>query len=69
VPRRRALRDRERSIAYAYPPLDVELDTSVEIDLFRDRVPGVVTREPLYDPGSDPATRATREAKPPERPG
>jgi glycine cleavage system aminomethyltransferase T len=40
----------ERSIAYAYLPADVPLDTAVEIDIFGRWVPGLVTREPLYDP-------------------
>ncbi len=40
----------ERSIAYAHLPAEVELDTAVEIDVFGEWVPGVVTREPLFDP-------------------
>jgi glycine cleavage system aminomethyltransferase T/glycine/D-amino acid oxidase-like deaminating enzyme len=40
----------ERSIAYAYLPADVPLDTAVEIDIFGRWVPGLVTREPLFDP-------------------
>jgi glycine cleavage system aminomethyltransferase T/glycine/D-amino acid oxidase-like deaminating enzyme len=40
----------ERSIAYAYLPPDVELDTAVELDIFGRWVPGTVTREPLFDP-------------------
>ncbi len=40
----------ERSIAYAYLPADVPLDTAVEIDIFGRWVPGIVTREPLFDP-------------------
>jgi glycine cleavage system aminomethyltransferase T/glycine/D-amino acid oxidase-like deaminating enzyme len=40
----------ERSIAYAYVPAEVELDTAVEVDIFGRWVPGTVTREPLFDP-------------------
>jgi 4-methylaminobutanoate oxidase (formaldehyde-forming) len=40
----------ERSIAYAYVPAEVELDTAVEVDIFGKWVPGTVTREPLFDP-------------------
>jgi glycine cleavage system aminomethyltransferase T/glycine/D-amino acid oxidase-like deaminating enzyme len=40
----------ERSIAYAYMPAEVELDTAVEVDIFGRWVPGTVTREPLFDP-------------------
>ena len=40
----------ERSIAYAYVPAEVELGTSVEIDIFGQWVPGMVTEEPLFDP-------------------
>ena len=40
----------ERSIAYAYLPADVELDTAVEVDIFGQWVAGVVAREPLFDP-------------------
>jgi glycine cleavage system aminomethyltransferase T len=34
----------ERSIAYAYVPAEVELDTAVEVDIFGKWVPGTVTR-------------------------
>ncbi len=40
----------ERSIAYAYLPADVPLDTAVAVDIFGRWVPGLVTREPLFDP-------------------
>jgi glycine cleavage system aminomethyltransferase T/glycine/D-amino acid oxidase-like deaminating enzyme len=40
----------ERSIAYAYMPAAVELDTAVEVDIFGRWVPASVTREPLFDP-------------------
>jgi 4-methylaminobutanoate oxidase (formaldehyde-forming) len=40
-----------RSIAYAYLPMVAgELGTLVEVELFGERVPGVVAKEPLYDP-------------------
>jgi len=42
-----------RSIAYAYLPPEVELDTRVEVDVFGAWVAGTVTREPLYDPRSE----------------
>ena len=42
-----------RSIAYAYLPPDVALETRVEVDVFGTWVPGTVTREPLYDPRSE----------------
>jgi glycine cleavage system aminomethyltransferase T/glycine/D-amino acid oxidase-like deaminating enzyme len=40
----------ERSIAYAYLPTEVELETAVEVDIFGVWVPGVLAREPLFDP-------------------
>ncbi len=40
----------ERSIAYAYLPADVPLETAVEVDIFGQWVAGVVAREPLFDP-------------------
>ncbi len=40
----------ERSIAYAYLPVGVELGSAVEIDIFGEWVPGVLAREPLFDP-------------------
>ncbi len=43
----------ERSIAYAYLPAEVALDTRVEIDIFGEWVAGVLTREPLYDPAGE----------------
>jgi len=38
-----------RSIAYAYLPSTVELDSAVEIDIFGVWVAGTVSREPLFD--------------------
>jgi glycine cleavage system aminomethyltransferase T/glycine/D-amino acid oxidase-like deaminating enzyme len=40
----------ERSIAYAYLPAEIPLDTAVAVDIFGRWVPGLVTREPLFDP-------------------
>jgi glycine cleavage system aminomethyltransferase T/glycine/D-amino acid oxidase-like deaminating enzyme len=40
----------ECSIAYAYVPAEVELGTSVEVDIFGQWVTGIVTHEPLFDP-------------------
>ena len=40
----------ERSIAYAYLPLDHDVGTAVEVDIFGRWVAGEVAREPLYDP-------------------
>jgi glycine cleavage system aminomethyltransferase T/glycine/D-amino acid oxidase-like deaminating enzyme len=43
-----------RSIAYAYLPVAAgEPGTKVEVGVFGTWVPGVVTREPLYDPSGD----------------
>jgi 4-methylaminobutanoate oxidase (formaldehyde-forming) len=42
-----------RSIAYAYLPAEVAMDTAVEVDIFGRWVGGQVTREPLVDPGGD----------------
>jgi glycine cleavage system aminomethyltransferase T len=43
-----------RSIAYAYLPVAAgEPGTKVEVGVFGAWVPGVVTREPLYDPSGD----------------
>lgn len=40
-----------RSIAYAYLPTGVaEVGTAVDVEVFGDRVPGIVAREPLFDP-------------------
>ncbi|MFL5830938.1 MAG: FAD-dependent oxidoreductase [Solirubrobacteraceae bacterium] len=54
----------ERSIAYAYLPPEVEIGTSVEVDIFGQWVPGEVMREPLFDPAGErvrgrPAVSAT----------
>ncbi|HXR27145.1 MAG TPA: FAD-dependent oxidoreductase [Candidatus Baltobacteraceae bacterium] len=43
----------ERSIAYAYlPAAHAGIGTRVEVDVFGTWVGGVVSREPLYDPGN-----------------
>jgi glycine cleavage system aminomethyltransferase T/glycine/D-amino acid oxidase-like deaminating enzyme len=40
-----------RSIAYAYLPVaDAGIGTEVEVEIFGEWVPGVVERDPLYDP-------------------
>jgi glycine cleavage system aminomethyltransferase T len=40
----------ERSIAYAYLPVEFAEDTAVEIDIFGEWVAGTVAAEPLFDP-------------------
>jgi 4-methylaminobutanoate oxidase (formaldehyde-forming) len=40
----------ERSIAYAYVPVEIEVGTEVEIDVFGRSVRGEIVREPLFDP-------------------
>jgi glycine cleavage system aminomethyltransferase T/glycine/D-amino acid oxidase-like deaminating enzyme len=40
----------ERSIAYAYLPADVQLGTTVEVDIFGRWVTGELVEEPLWDP-------------------
>ncbi|HUY58831.1 MAG TPA: FAD-dependent oxidoreductase [Solirubrobacteraceae bacterium] len=40
----------ERSIAYAYLPPEVDVGSSVELDIFGEWVAGEVAAEPLYDP-------------------
>ncbi len=40
----------ERSIAYAYLPAFIEVDTAIEVDIFGEWVAGEVAREPLFDP-------------------
>ncbi len=40
----------ERSIAYASLPVEVALETAVEVDIFGKWTAGVVAREPLWDP-------------------
>jgi 4-methylaminobutanoate oxidase (formaldehyde-forming) len=40
----------ERSIAYAYLPVEVEVGAAVEVDIFGQWVEAEVTREPLFDP-------------------
>jgi 4-methylaminobutanoate oxidase (formaldehyde-forming) len=40
----------ERSIAYAYLPVDVEIGAEVQIDIFGRWVAGEVAAEPLFDP-------------------
>jgi glycine cleavage system aminomethyltransferase T/glycine/D-amino acid oxidase-like deaminating enzyme len=43
----------ERSIAYAYLPVDVEIGAAVEVDVFGTWVAGEVAREPLFDPAGE----------------
>ncbi len=40
----------ERSIAYAYLPVEIAAGAEVVIDIFGRLVPGEVVREPLFDP-------------------
>jgi 4-methylaminobutanoate oxidase (formaldehyde-forming) len=40
----------ETSIAYAYLPSEHGVGTEVDVELFGERVPGVVVEEPLFDP-------------------
>jgi 4-methylaminobutanoate oxidase (formaldehyde-forming) len=47
----------ERSIAYAYVPAEIELGTTVEVDIFGRWVPGELTREPLFDPKGERVRR------------
>ncbi|MCW3026036.1 MAG: FAD-dependent oxidoreductase [Solirubrobacterales bacterium] len=42
-----------RSIAYAYLPVEVEVGSRVEIDIFGEWVAGEVVKEPLFDPKGD----------------
>jgi glycine cleavage system aminomethyltransferase T/glycine/D-amino acid oxidase-like deaminating enzyme len=48
----------ERSIAYAYLPSEIDLGTTVEVDIFGEWIGGEVARAPLFDPGSE-RVRAT----------
>lgn len=48
----------QRSIAYAYLPVEVPLGSEVQIDLFGRRVRGELTAEPLYDPAGDRVRRS-----------
>jgi 4-methylaminobutanoate oxidase (formaldehyde-forming) len=41
----------ERSIAYAYLPVEVDVGAAVEVDVFGEWVTGVLAPEPLFDPG------------------
>jgi glycine cleavage system aminomethyltransferase T/glycine/D-amino acid oxidase-like deaminating enzyme len=43
----------QRSIAYAYLPLEVEIGASVEVDIFGQWVGGSVSAEPLFDPSGE----------------
>jgi glycine cleavage system aminomethyltransferase T/glycine/D-amino acid oxidase-like deaminating enzyme len=47
----------ERSIAYAYLPVTVELGTGVEVDIFGRWVDGEVAPEPLFDPSGERVRR------------
>jgi len=40
----------ERSIAYAYMPVELEMGARVELDIFGRWVAGEIAREPLFDP-------------------
>jgi glycine cleavage system aminomethyltransferase T/glycine/D-amino acid oxidase-like deaminating enzyme len=40
----------QRSIAYAYLPAEVELESAVEVDIFGEWIAGTVAREPPFDP-------------------
>jgi len=40
----------QRSIAYAYLPVEVDVGTEVAVDVFGEWVPGKVAAEPLFDP-------------------
>jgi glycine cleavage system aminomethyltransferase T/glycine/D-amino acid oxidase-like deaminating enzyme len=40
----------ERSIAYAYLPVEIDTGASVEVDIFGQWIPGEVAVEPLFDP-------------------
>ena len=40
----------ERSIAYAYLPVEVEIGAAVEVDIFGEWIGGTVAQEPLFDP-------------------
>ena len=42
-----------RSIAYAYLPVEVEIGTEIEVDVFGQWVQGEVAREPLFDPSGE----------------
>jgi len=39
-----------KSIAYAYVPAPVELDSPVDVDIFGTWITGRVAKDPLYDP-------------------
>ncbi len=54
----------ERSIAYAYVPVEVEVGTAVEIDIFGEWVAGVVAREPLFDPAGERVRELTAPGRP-----
>ncbi len=43
----------ERSIAYAYVPAQLDVGTSVEVDIFGEWVGGEISGEPLFDPKSE----------------
>ena len=50
----------ERSIAYAYLPVEIEPGTAVELDLFGTAVAGEVVAEPLFDPKGERVRNLTR---------
>jgi 4-methylaminobutanoate oxidase (formaldehyde-forming) len=39
-----------RSIAYAYLPVELEIGSGVEVDIFGEWVAGELAKEPLFDP-------------------
>jgi 4-methylaminobutanoate oxidase (formaldehyde-forming) len=41
------------SIAYAYLPVEHDVDTEVAVEIFGDWVEGRVAAEPLFDPAGD----------------
>jgi 4-methylaminobutanoate oxidase (formaldehyde-forming) len=43
----------QRSIAYAYLPIGVEIGDRVEVDIFGQWVVGEVAKEPLFDPAGE----------------
>jgi 4-methylaminobutanoate oxidase (formaldehyde-forming) len=49
----------ERSIAYAYLPIDVEVGAEVQVDIFGRWVAGEVAAEPLFDPRGERVRSAT----------
>jgi 4-methylaminobutanoate oxidase (formaldehyde-forming) len=42
-----------KSIAYAYLPVELEVGTKVDVEIFGERVPGEIAAEPLFDPAGE----------------